>query len=270
MNKIAFLFISFVSVMYADDPQYYAYFDLGYAESDLFYQLSTAIGLLDQYENNKYRGVKVDFSQENEHYYCKNNNGWKYCFKELNVGDTTGEFRRIPAYKRAGLSSCLYELSFKRLHELAQKYIEVQPGIREKVTTYQKEFFGDSFVIGVCYMKGYSSWYAVPEVSYKTIYDMLLVHIVEKNNLKIFVYTNDKRFYAFLKVKHPDIVFEYKESKCFKVDMNRGEYELINCLLLSQTDFLIRTSSRFSFTVSQFNPLVPVIELGESLAKRTR
>lgn len=90
---------------------------------------------------------------------------------------------------------------------------------------------------------------------------MLLVHIVEKNNLKIFVYTNDKRFYSFLKIKHPDIVFEYKEREHFETNMDKGKHELINCLLLSQTDFLIYTPSRFSFTISQFNPLVPVIEL---------
>lgn len=262
-------FVTFFSIIHTDDPQRYAYIDLGHYKSDLFYQLETVVGILDQYENNKYSGVKVDSEWQSGHCSCCQNNGWwEYFFKKIEVGDTTGKLRRIPDYeKMTALNFCLYGLSFGRAHELIKKYTEVQPKIREKVTSYQKEFFDDSFVIGVCYVGGSSSPYAAPNISYKKIYDILLVHIVEKNNLKIFVYTEDKRFYSFLKVKHPDIVFEYKGREYFATNMDRGEYELINCLLLSQTNFLIRTRSRFSFVVSQFNPLLPVVELGGNLQK---
>ncbi len=256
--------------MHADDPQYYAYIKLNYYQSDLFQQFETIIGVLDQYEKNKYCGDRVDFGWKGEyHFLGKNGNWWEYFFKKLDVGDTAGEFRCISNFEKNDLSFCLYKLSFERAHELIQKYIEVQPTIREKITVYQKAFLDNSFVIGVCYMNNSSSRYSVPKVSYKAIYDMLLVHIVEKDNLKIFVYTNDRRFYSFLKVKHPDIVFEYKKRKHFRTNLDKGEYELINCLLLSQTDLLISTPSRFSYTISQFNPVVPVIELGESLAKKT-
>ncbi len=248
--------------MYADDSQYYAYIKLDYYQSDLFQQFGTVIGILDQYEKNKYCVVKVDFGWQGEYYFLgKNGNWWKYFFKKLDVGNTAGEFRCIPNFEKVDLSFCLYKLSFERAHELIQKYIEVQPEIRKKVNFYKKKLFDDFFVIGVCYTHDISSCYAAPKISYKKVYDMLLVHIVGKNNLKIFVYTNDKRFYSFLKVKHPDIVFEYKERKHFRTNLDKGEYELINCLLLSQTDLLIRTSSRFSLTISQFNSLVPVIEL---------
>jgi len=260
MNKVIFFFIIFVSVMYAGDPQYYAYIDLDYCKLDLFYQFGTVVGILDQYENNKYCGVKVDFGRQKKFSPCYKN-GWEHFFKKLSIGNTTGEFRHIPNYEKKVLSFCLYELSFKRAHYLIKKYIEIQPVIREKVASYRKEFFDDTFVVGVCYMDDNSYRFAVPKIPYKTIYDMLLVHIMEKNNLKIFVYTNDKRFYSFLKVKHPDIVFEYKEGEHFETNMGKGEHELINCLLLSQADLLIRTPSRFGFTISQFNSLVPVIEL---------
>jgi len=262
MNKIIFFLVSFIFVIHADDSQYYAYIKLDYYQSDLFQQLETVIGILDQYESNKYCGVKVDFGWPGEYYFLgKNGNWWEYFFKKLDVGDTTGELRCIPNFEKNDLSFCLYKLSFERAHEIIQKYIEVQPEIRKKITAYQKKFFDDSFVIGICYMKDSSSRYAVPKISYKVIYDMLLVHIVEKNNLKIFVHTNDRRFYSFLKVKHPGIVFEYKEKERFNTNIDKGEYELINCLLLSQTDLLIRTPSRFGFTISQFNPLVPVVEI---------
>jgi len=95
MNKIILLFITFVFIIHSNDPQHYAYVDLDYCKSNIFYQ-------------------------------------------------------------------------------------EVQPEIKKKITAYQKKFFDDSFVIGVCYMKGSPSLYFAPKIPYKTIYDMLLVHIVEK------------------------------------------------------------------------------------------
>jgi len=188
MNKIMFLFITFTSIIHANDSQYYAYVDLGYCRS-IFDQFGTVIGLLDQYENNKYSGIKVEsgFAKRGEYYsHYKNSNWWEWFFKKLDVGNTTGEFRSIPMYEKRILSNCLYELSFKRAHELIQKYIELQPEIKEKISAFQKAFFDDFFVIGVCYIEDDFSKFGVPKISYKTIYDMLLVHIVEKNNLKIF------------------------------------------------------------------------------------
>ncbi len=88
-------------MMYADDSQYYAYIKLDYYQSDLFQQFETIIGVLDQYEKNKYRGVKVDFGWQGEYYFLgKNGNWWEYFFKKLNVGDTSGEFRCIPNFEK--------------------------------------------------------------------------------------------------------------------------------------------------------------------------
>lgn len=151
MNKVIFFFTIFVSVMHAGDPQYYAYVNLDYYESDLFHQLGTVVGILDQYENNKYCGVRVDFGRQKK-ISPSYKNWWEHFFKKLNIGDTTGEFRYIPNYEKKILSFSLYELSFKHAHYLIQKYIEVQPVIREKVASYRKEFFDDFFVIGVCYI----------------------------------------------------------------------------------------------------------------------
>ncbi len=266
MNKIIFIFISFVSITYAGNPQHYAYIDLNRNTSSFFstffYQFNTVIGLLDQYENNKYHGVKVDCG-ENTESSCNSNNWWEYFFKKLDIGNTTGEFRRIPLHERVSLGFSLYDLSFRRAHELIRKYIKIRPEIKEKVSAYQKKFFDNSFVIGICYLQAPFSVFGVPEISYKKIYEMLLVHITEKPNPKIFIYTNDQRFYAFLKIKHPDIVFRYKKKKYFENRIDKEEYKLINCLLFAQVDLLIRTPSRLGFTASQFNPWVPVVEISD-------
>ena len=141
MNKITLLFITFVYIIHADDPQHYAYVDLGYCGSNIFYQFGTVIGILDQYENNKYCGVKVYSERQSEHCSCyQNSNWWEYFFKKLDVGDTSGEFRCIPNYEKIVLRYCLHELSFGRAHEIVEKYIEIQPKIREKITAYRKKF----------------------------------------------------------------------------------------------------------------------------------
>ncbi len=270
MIKVTLLFISFVSVMFASDsPQYYAYIDSVSYKLNFLNQLGIVLGVLDQYENNIYRGVKVDFGYEGEYYSrYKGSNWWEYFFKKLDLGDTTGEYRRIPNFEKVILSYSVFEQSTERVHELIQKYIEVQPEILAKVAGYQEEILNDAFVIGIYYVNSDSCVYTPPKISYKKFYDMILIYLLEKSNIKIFVYTNDKRFYSFLKVKHPDIVFQYQKVN-FEINADYGEHELINCLLLSQTNLLLCTPSRFSLTVSQFNPLLPVVKLGTMAARRT-
>ena len=119
-------------------PQYYAYINSAYKKpavkssffyqlGSLFYQLGAVIGVLDQYENNKYRGVKLDFGYDGKYYSrYKGGNWWEYFFTKLNVGDTTGEFRSIPRYEQSAVACCLYELSFERAHELIEKYIHIK------------------------------------------------------------------------------------------------------------------------------------------------
>lgn len=233
----------------------------------LFEQLGTVIGVLECYENKKYSGVKVDFGCDGFYYSpYKGSNWWEYYFKKIELGQTVGESRRIPNIEKALLSGCIYELSVARVHELIQKYIEVKPDIIAKVAECQKDF-ADAFVVGVYYWKYESSSFAAPKISYKKFYDALLVHLFEKRNLKIFVYTNDKRFYSFLKVKHPDIVLQYRKN--VNSNAEKGECELINCLLLSKTNLLLCMPSRFSMTVSHFNPSLPVVEFGLSPAQKT-
>ena len=45
--------------------------------------------------------------------------------------------------------------------------------------------------------------------------------------------------------------------------MKEVENALIDCILLSKTDLLIRTSSNFSLASTFFNPKLPVIELSK-------
>ncbi len=248
----------------------YAYLDTIDSNYNIFQQLAIVVGLLDKYEEKEYAGLKVDFGTDGK-YYSRflGNNWWEYFFKKVEVGDTHKERCRIKKFEKTALSCSTFQFDTERAHYLIQKYIFIQPKIVKEIAAFETEYLNDSFTIGVNYIKNNTSAYSVPTVQYKLIYEILLVHLVEKPNVKIFVHTNDARFYAFLKVKHPDNVMRYKEETNFELPADEAEHELINCLLLSKADLLICTPSRFSLTVSQFNPSLPMIEFGEVAATRT-
>jgi len=249
-----------------------AYLDRANDGATLFRQLSIVLGLLNRYEMGDYTGVTVDFGTTGK-YYSRflGENWWQYYFKKIEVGDTLEDRQRIKTFENNALSCSLFQLDAQRAHELIQKYIVVQPLIAEKVSTFQAEQFKNSFVIGVEYVKNDASAYSAystPKIPYKQIYEILLIHLLENPTMKIFVHTDDPRFYTFLKVKHPDNVVQYRTKTHFEMPADEAESELINCLLLAQVDMLLCTPSLLSLTVAQFNPSLPMIQFGELAATK--
>lgn len=224
----------------------------------LFHQLGVMLGLLDQYEQGIYDGIDGNFGCNEQTCSCIKKY-WKDFFQPIRVGNISGEVKHIQPFEHTLLSNCIFDLPIDHIHQLIKKYIVIQPDIVDKAASYYTSHLENAFIIGIYYKENNFSADRMPLISYKDIYSILLVHLLEKSNVKVFIVTDDERFYSFLKVKHPHNIYRYSKTEEIA---GADERTLIECLLLAKSDLLLCTPSRITLTVSHFNPEIPVIEFG--------
>ncbi len=227
------------------------------------------------YDKGLIRGFKVDFGTTGL-YYSPNRgkNWWNYYFLPTQFGDIKPP--TIQAYFPPN-SSCweieLFTSSLECSH-LIKKYITIRPKIIDFVNTFYKNNLLGYFVISVHY-RGTDKITEAPQVSYVDALKKI-EEVIKSNNrsdFKLFVATDEAPFLEFLKA-------HFGEAVCFNETAKRstngkplhleaedpyqsGLEALIDCLLLSKGDVLVRTSSNLSLASTYFNPYIPVINMNE-------
>lgn len=229
------------------------------------------LGILDFYENGSCSGFRVDFDNTGVYYDAeKGSNWWEYYFEPIAIGNVD-ENVRILDCQRCFLFAIQVEYSMtrKRANELIQKYVHVKEEISDIVEDFYSANFSKEYTIGVHY-RGTDKITEIPLVRYIEVKNEIDKHFVQ--GCKIFVATDDERFLRFIKknygsaIIHQEIV-RSNNSKPLHIEARdpylRGKEALIDALLLSKTNLLIRTSSNLSLASSFFNPELPVIELSK-------
>lgn len=106
----------------------------------------------------------------------------------------------------------------------------------------------------------------------------IIQNYIDSHNLqtfKLFVATDEQLFLTYIENAFPNLVISHNASRSAdgtplhlgRSDINpyqQGEDAIIDCLLLSKGDILIRTSSNLSAWSSYFNPYIPVIDLSKA------
>ena len=116
-----------------------------------------------------------------------------------------------------------------------------------------------------------------PRAAYDMVLDKLsrLINELEKHvipeNIKIFVATDEQPFLEYLNAANPGKIIFYDALRSTdgqaihyseKVqNYKKGEDAIIDCLLLSSCNLLVKTSSNLSLCSSYFNPDIPVLHL---------
>ena len=94
-------------------------------------------------------------------------------------------------------------------------------------------------------------------------------HVIPEN-IKIFVATDEQPFLEYLNAANPGKIIFYDALRSTdgqayttleKVQNYKGEDAIIDCLLLSSCNLLVKTSSNLSLCSSYFNPDIPVLHL---------
>jgi hypothetical protein len=245
-------------------------------QAGMFSSFLITIGLLDGYDKGEYAGVEIRLN-EKEFYYDKAHgpNWWEYYFSPIRtkmakvmtltpLASPTSEY-----VARQGQSI----LSRKRCHYLIKKYITVRPEFLRQVDAFIQTNIHGEKLIGVHYRatdKFNSEAESIsPENACVKIREVILK--LHTNKIKIFVATDSTSFLQLMKNSFGSkvIAFDMKRSQDNQPihtdrEVNgytKGQMALLDCLMLSKCDLLIRTSSNLSNVSMLFNPTVPVVRL---------
>lgn len=236
------------------------------------------LGALEYAHENKLSGVKVNFGEQGLYFDpSKGGNWWEYYFEPLPIYHNKGNHCHLKKISPKGKVKLVTEgtrLSKGRAHHLIEKYIRVKPYIQDKVNRFVEEHFKDYYIVGVHY-RGTDKSSEAPRVSYEKVSDEVCQQLIIRRayNYKIYVATDELAFLDFMIDRFGrDVIYidAIRSSDLTPVHLSKtspwraGEDALLDCLLLSRTHLLIRTSSNLSSVSYKINPSLPVISLSRA------
>lgn len=240
--------------------------------SGMFSVFLTVLGMLDFYEKSEWAGLRVDFGKEGLYYDpSMGPNWWEYYFAPVGCGEESG--CRVKSVKHRLISRVNREshlrMTRQRGHELIQKYVRLLPALEKKVAEFMHKQFKDYAIIGVHY-RGTDKERETGRVPYARVYAGIreAISMLGTDRYKIFVATDEEQFLKEISAEFKDRIL-YIEAKrstdgsavhfAQKNQYAIGEQAVLDCLLLSRTNFLVRTLSNLSHCSLFFNPTLPAI-----------
>ncbi len=176
-----------------------------------------------------------------------------------------------------------YAKQRRKAHEIISKYIRVKPHIIEKVDTFAREHFAGNKVIGV-HMRGTDKGTArlTPElmkiVKPSEYFSYIDEYTKRHGECKIFVATDQKQFLQQMRSRYGDRVLSRDTVRvsglrnAFQLagdGYRKGEEVLIDCLLLSRTDYLLKCTSAVGEFALYLNKDLPSVDLNHSIGALT-
>ncbi|MFT7530130.1 MAG: hypothetical protein ACI9FD_001134 [Gammaproteobacteria bacterium] len=160
--------------------------------------------------------------------------------------------------------------------------MHVKSHIQEKVDIFTKLHFIGNKVLGI-HMRGTDKGAAnAPPALMKVIkpracFSHIDDYTKQNGRCKIFVATDQQQFLDQLKTRYGDRIVSYDAIRAsddrnpFDVDRNdgyqKGEEVLIDCLLLSRCDYLLKCTSAVGEFAMYFNPSLSCIDLNHLLKR---
>lgn len=201
--------------------------------------------------------MKKDFWKEFHHNYGI------FCYPH-SKGLTANLYLKYNTFYTEEINNWYFE-NRKKANEILNKYIKINDNIINKTNKiYNNLFDKNDYIIG-CHIRGTDKKIQVggekiePTMYYKYIDKLLLKH----PNAKIFLATDDQNYFKLFINKYKDKV-KYVENvlrsdknvfldTSIKNNYKKGEDVLIDCLLLSKCNFLLKCSSAVSEFAVYFN-----------------
>ncbi|MCO6358769.1 hypothetical protein [Roseivirga pacifica] len=163
-----------------------------------------------------------------------------------------------------------YAKERKKGRETIGKYIKPKIHILQKVDSFYEQHFSNRFVLGV-HIRGTDLHYA-PVVSPAEYFPHIDSQIEKEPTLKIFLATDQAQYIPVFEKRYGNRIvysdsfrsdneiapFQRKELSPYK----KGEDVLLDILLLSKADFLIKGSSNVGEMAMYFNPSLECLDLG--------
>ncbi|CAA9890148.1 conserved hypothetical protein [Candidatus Methylobacter favarea] len=166
------------------------------------------------------------------------------------------------------------QMSLEYAHELLEKNIRIKDEIQEYVDSFVNTHFGQKTVLGIHY-RGRDKQLEAKPVSWE--FCAKAIHNYLDTNPQVealFISSDEGNFIDWIEKEFKSLEVIYHDDKERGSEGNalhtqpdlgnnytKGKEALINCLLLSRCNALIRTASLLSGWASIFNPSLPVTML---------
>jgi hypothetical protein len=233
----------------------------------MFSLFNYVAGVLYEYNQRPYCGLEVNFEKSGLYYEpALGPNWWQYYCEPISLGSKRGA--KIKKFNVEEFQHHAYfvedHLTRWQVAQIIETYIKVKKPIQDKINRFVADHFRGHKVIGVHY-RGTDKKHEAPRVAYDAVLDKINQYI-RKNHFytyKIFVATDEQPFIEFMQTRFGESVIVYStlhssNDEAVHVSSTnnylKGEEALIDCILLSKTNYLIRTSSNLSLWSTFFNP----------------
>ena len=171
-----------------------------------------------------------------------------------------------------------FKLTIGNAAELIKKYIQIKKEITDEVDSFCSTYFGNK-VLGLHY-RGTDKEGEAPRVDWEKVNRNVQYYLKKFHTTDcVFISSDEIDFINYIE-KHinnhfPKVSVVYRNDRyrshnrrrlhgCFWGDnYHKGRDALVNCLLLSRCDVLMKTASILSGWSKLFNPELPIIMLNE-------
>lgn len=239
--------------------------------SGLFSVFTTVLGFLEHYDRAKCSGIEIDFAEEGLYFDAqKGKNWWSYYFEPVKLGAQENKKLVSHSLKRQFTKRGYNGMGRTQAYEIIQKYVRLQPALQKKIDAFAAQHFSGENIIGVHY-RGTDKISEAPKVPYKQVVEKVRAVISSSpRECKIFIATDEQAFLNEMIAQFPNRVCytdAHRSSdhqpvhRLYKNCYEVGEEAVIDCLLLSKSDILVRTASNLSTCAGYFNPSLPIIDL---------
>ncbi len=223
--------------------------------------------------------LAVDF-QENGWYYDqqKGPNWWSYYFDQprMALHGPVSNIKKFKEWQKFVFSiEGHHILSRKRAYELIQRYIRIKKPIQKLVDAFYHKHMECFYMIGIHY-RGTDKITEAPSVTYEQVIDTLKnqLDMPTEKPIKLFIATDDQLFLDYMQKIYGSQIcatnaLRSTSTKAVHTNLalnnyKKGEDALIDCLLLSKCDFLMKMASNLSDVATKFNPDMPVLHLNRA------
>lgn len=253
--------------------QHKEYIVFGCRNAGMFSIFYDVLALCKYYDDGHYNGIQIDFKKSGRYYVDILGENWfEYFCEPIKLGN---EENPVYVVGNAPFAPTSYFLDFSTRHEakrIIDKYIHFRPEIIEEVDQFVSDNF-NTFVIGFHY-RGTDKYTEAKIVPYEEAAKILEKKIKELQliDYKIFIATDEQAFLDYMVSIHGDRVCYSDSARSMDgIPLHKGSlngyaagfYAIVDSLLLSKTNYLIKMSSNLSDWSTFFNPDLPFIEINE-------
>jgi hypothetical protein len=242
----------------------------GRLASGLFSEFASVLGLLDHYDSRRhlYAGLRVEFDDGLYLDPQVGSNWWNYYFEPVAIGSGDGRARIVSqAYHDLCANRVERNMSRQRGAVLVDRYITPSRAVANIVDNYVRQHWRDGRVIGVHY-RGTDKEIDARRVPYEEA-EQAVREQLEKMPypMRIYVATDEQAFVDYMRARFPGVtlardMFRSQDGQPIDVinaDSNyqKGLDAVVDCLLLSRSQSLVRTASNLSLIATFLNPDLP-------------